>query len=163
MTETAIRRAPRQRKSKLVPRLVVGGSVALLLTAGVLGYRAAAEPQQARYRTVIAGPATVSQTLSSSGTVHHVSQVSVTFPTAGLVVSVDAKAGDTVTAGQPLATIDNGPLKNAVLDAEAAWRASVAKLETDQTAYDAAQSSTSTTTAANAAGNCASTTPTSAS
>ncbi len=144
-TDTVTRRSSRRRKSKLVPRLVAGGAAALLLTAGVLGYRASAEPASARYRTVVAGPATVAQTISLSGTVHHVSQVNVTFPTAGMVQSVSVKAGDPVKAGQALATIDSTPLRNAVLDAEAAWRAAVSKLDLDQTAYDSASTTTTST------------------
>lgn len=155
MTETqsitGSRRPNRRRRPRALPRIVAGGAAALLLTAGVLGYRASAEPSQARYRTVVAAPATVSQTISLSGTVRHVSQVSTSFPVGGMVTSVTAKAGDTVAAGQPLATIDSGPLQNAVLDAEAQWRAAVSKLDLDQTAYNAASSTTTTTTSTKAA------------
>ncbi len=135
------------RNTRIAGRVGLGIAAVGLLSAGLLGYQAlAGNPDPtARYRTVQAGPAQITQTLSISGTVHHVNDVSVSFPTSGLVTTVNVKPGDHVTVGQPLASIDSQPLKNAVLDAEAAYLQAVAKLDTDTTTYNA---STTTTSAA---------------
>ncbi len=134
------------RNTRIAGRVGLGIAAVGLLSAGLLGYQAlAGNPDPSRYRTVQAGPAQITQTLSISGTVHHVNDVSVSFPTTGLVTTVNVKPGDHVTVGQPLASIDSQPLKNAVLDAEAAYLQAVAKLDTDTTTYNA---STATTSAA---------------
>ena len=44
--------------------------------------------------------------LNGVATVEPVSQASVAFPAAGTVASVDVKVGDSVTVGQPLASLD---------------------------------------------------------
>ncbi len=135
------------RTRKTLGRAGVGITVVALAAVGLLGYRAAADARAGstdKYRTVTAAPGTVTQILSLSGTVHHVTQSSVSFPTSGRVTAVNVKAGDTVTAGQALASIDTTPLQNAVLAADAAYKSAIAQYETDQSAY----SSSSTTTAA---------------
>lgn len=135
------------RTRKTLGRAGVGITVVALAAVGLLGYRAAADASANstdKYRTVTAAAGTVTQVLSLSGTVHHVTQSSVSFPTSGRVTAVNVKAGDTVTAGQALASIDTTPLQNAVLAADAAYKSAIAQYETDQSAY----SSSSTTTAA---------------
>ncbi|MDO5285984.1 MAG: biotin/lipoyl-binding protein, partial [Actinomycetia bacterium] len=124
-------------------RVIAGGVIATaaLGTAvvGILSYQASAgQPQLSdRYRLVTAGPGTVTTSLSLSGTVHHVDQVSVSFPTVGTVVQVHVKPGDQVAAGAPLASIDTTPLQEAVLEAEAGYQQAQLKLQMDQKIYDA--------------------------
>lgn len=138
------------RTKTLVGRAAAGITVVGLATAGLLGYQAAsAGTSSDRYRTVTAAAGTVTQVLSLSGTVHHVAQASVSFPTSGKIIAVNVRAGDTVTAGQALASIDTTPLQNAVLAADATYKNAVAQYETDQSTY--ASSSTTTTSATKAA------------
>lgn len=130
-------------------RILTGGvlvTAALGITvAGVLAYQTAngSTALSDRYRLVTAGPGTVTTSLSLSGTVHHVDQVSVSFPTMGTVTQVHVKAGDRVAAGAPLATIDSTPLQDEVLAAEAAYQQARLKLEIDQKIYDAKPSAAS--------------------
>ena len=117
------------RTKTVVGRAAVGITVVGLAAVGLLGYQAEAGSASSsdRYRTVTAAAGTVTQVLSLSGTVHHVTQASVSFPTAGKIIAVNVRAGDTVTAGQALASIDTTPLQNAVLAADAAYKNAVAQ------------------------------------
>ncbi len=98
------------------------GLLALALAGGGtwLGLQAAAAQKAAdRYTTGTATTGSVTQTLSASGTVAKVNQASVSFPASGTVTSVKVSVGDSVTAGQELATIDTTALTAAVIQAKA--------------------------------------------
>ena len=138
-----------KRTKKTLGRAAVGITIVALAAVGLLGYKAAAgtSSSTSRYRTVTAAAGTVTQLLAVSGTVHHVTQASVSFPTSGIVTAVNVKAGDTVAAGQALASINATPLQNAVLAADAAYKSAVSQYQTDQQTY-ASSSSSSTTKAA---------------
>lgn len=142
-----------RRTKTVLGRAAVGITVVALAAVGLLGYRAAAGDRSStdRYRTVTAAAGTVTQVLSLSGTVHHVTQAGVSFPTIGRIVAVNVRAGDTVTAGQALASIDTTPLQNAVLAADATYKNAVAQYETDQSSYASSSTTTSATRAATTA------------
>jgi multidrug efflux pump subunit AcrA (membrane-fusion protein) len=135
-----------KRTRKTLRRAAIGIAIVVVVAVGLLGYKAAAGSSTSanHYRTVTAAAGTVTQTIALSGIVHHVTQDSVSFPTSGMVTAVHVKAGDTVTAGQVLASIDTQPLQNAVLAANATYTAAVAQYETDQQTYASASSASAT-------------------
>ncbi len=125
---------PRSRASRR--RLAtISGAVAVLLVIGVIGFLAARTPATAlaSYRTVTPSRGAVDQVISTNGTLTPVSQVVAAFPTSGRVTSVLVTAGQKVTQGQRLATMDTTPLKAAVLAAEATVAQDEVAIETDQT------------------------------
>ena len=60
--------------------------------------------------TTTAKTATMQQTVASSGTLEPASQSDENFAVSGTVTAVNVKAGQTVTAGQVLATVDTTAL-----------------------------------------------------
>jgi len=139
-----------KRTKKTLGRAAVGITIVALAAVGLLGYNAAAGTSNNtnHYRTVTAAAGTVTQVLALSGTVHHVTQASVSFPTSGMVTAVNVKAGDTVTAGQALASINSTPLQNAVLAADAAYKSAISAYQTDQQTYASSSTTTSSTSKA---------------
>lgn len=139
-----------KRTKKTLGRAAVGITIVALAAVGLLGYQAAAGTSNNtnHYRTVTAAAGTVTQVLALSGTVHHVTQASVSFPTSGMVTAVNVRAGDTVTAGQALASINSTPLQNAVLAADAAYKSAISAYQTDQQTYASSSTTTSSTSKA---------------
>jgi len=66
-----------------------------------------------------AKPAASANTVSASGQVVPVQKVQLSLPQTGIVHSVKVKAGDTVTAGQPLIALDTTLLEAKVREAQA--------------------------------------------
>jgi multidrug efflux pump subunit AcrA (membrane-fusion protein) len=128
-----------------VRRAIPAAAVAVLVVGGTVMVRnsASASPVDT-YRTTTVTKGSVEQRLDLTGSVQRVNQVSQSFAVSGTVSSVSVAVGDTVTAGETLASLDPKPLNSAVLDAEAALAQAKATLESDQSAATAA---TSTTTA----------------
>jgi multidrug efflux pump subunit AcrA (membrane-fusion protein) len=100
---------------------------------------------------------TIQQTVTSSGTIEPASQATLNFAVSGTVTAVDVKAGQTVTAGQTLATIDTTALTEQVNAAQAqvtaandrlasdeASGASTSQIDSDQSSVTSAESSLST-------------------
>ena len=107
--------------------------------------------------TVPVTTGTIQQTVASSGTIEPASEANLNFPVSGTVTAVDVKAGQTVTAGQVLATVDTTALSEEVSAAQAqltsaqdrlssdqAAGASQSTLDTDQASVTSAESSLST-------------------
>ncbi len=86
---------------------------------------------------VTSGP--MSDTVSAEGTVAAAQTDDLSFASSGTVTAVNVKAGDTVQAGQVLATIDSAELAAAVTAAEASVAGAEAKLSDDQAAGASAQ------------------------
>ncbi|MGA2473114.1 MAG: biotin/lipoyl-binding protein [Acidimicrobiales bacterium] len=99
---------------------------------------------------------TIQQTVASSGTIEPSSQANLNFGVSGTVTAVNIKAGQTVTAGQVLATVDTTALSEDVNAAQAqlasaearlasdeASSASTTQLDSDQAAVTSAESSLS--------------------
>jgi HlyD family secretion protein len=72
------------------------------------------------YRTAMVGDENVDALLTGVGTIEPVSQATIAFPVAGTVASVGVQVGDTVTPGQPLASLDTQSLQQTVDQKQAA-------------------------------------------
>ncbi|HEY5179782.1 MAG TPA: biotin/lipoyl-binding protein [Dermatophilaceae bacterium] len=144
-------RKPFQRRT-WVRRAIPIGVVAVLVGAGtaVVRTNASATPLDT-YRTTSVTTGSVEQRLNLTGSVQRVNQVTESFATDGIVSSVLVSVGDTVKAGQPLATLDPSPLRSAVTDAQASLAQAKATLESDQSAAAAATATAAAATAAAAA------------
>ena len=75
---------------------------------------------------------TITQTVSSTGTIEPASQANLSFAVSGRVTAVNVTAGQTVTAGQSLATIDPTSLAATAAQAQATVSSDQSKLATDQ-------------------------------
>ena len=107
--------------------------------------------------TVPVTTGTIQSTVASSGTIEPASSASLDFAVSGTVSAVDVKAGQTVTAGQVLATVDTTALTEEVNAAQAqltsaedrlasdeASSASTSSIDSDQASVTSAESSLST-------------------
>ncbi len=130
-------------------RRTTAGVVVAVVTGGAYAVHAAiaASPDSSRYRTSVVASGSIDQRLPFTGTATRLSQVTAAFPVSGAIASVDVALGDTVRAGQTLATLRTTALDQAVLDAKAALAQAQAQLESDSAA-----ASTSTTGARAQAG-----------
>lgn len=96
-------------------------------------------------QTVAASLTTLEKSVSASGTVAPTVLEEVSFEASGTVTAVNVAAGDTVEAGQVLATIDTLQLNAALLEAKATLASAQARLasaEDDDDGTDAAQAQT---------------------
>ncbi|MFV0633190.1 efflux RND transporter periplasmic adaptor subunit [Demequina sp.] len=93
--------------------VIAGGAVGAFVLTG-------ATPSSAAYRTAKATTGDVTQTLTTTGAIESASQEDVSFQVAGTVDEVSVAVGDTVEAGQLLATLDTDDLDDAVTEAEEA-------------------------------------------
>jgi HlyD family secretion protein len=97
-------------------RLLIVGSIGVVVVGGALGGRALADSssQVSSFRTATVKRTAVTQSEQRSGVIEPVAQGTVAFPIAGKVTSVAVQPGQTVTAGQTLATLDTTALQAAV-------------------------------------------------
>jgi len=81
------------------------------------------QPAQEAIPTVsldsVSQPSSSAGSVTASGVVVPVQKVELSFPTGGVVKSVEVAAGDPVTAGQPLVTLEAAILKARITEAEA--------------------------------------------
>jgi macrolide-specific efflux system membrane fusion protein len=84
--------------------------------------------------TVPVTTGTIQQTVSSSGTVEPASQADLNFAVSGTVNAVNVKAGQTVTAGQVLATVDTTALNEQLSAAQAQLTSAQDRLASDEDA-----------------------------
>lgn len=128
-------------------RMVIGG-VAAVVVVGVVAttyaVNSAGSAAAARYRTTTAARGDLTATVSLGGTLAHVDSVTAAFPTAGTVTSVSVRAGQQVTAGQVLATMDTTPLRAALLEAQSQVAAVQLAIEQDRAALDGGTPASST-------------------
>ncbi len=82
--------------------------------------------------TVPVTTGTIQQTVASSGTIEPASQASLNFAVSGTVTAVNVKAGQTVTAGQALATVGTTALSDDLNSAQAQLTAAQDKLASDE-------------------------------
>jgi membrane fusion protein, macrolide-specific efflux system len=146
---------PRLRRVWARPRIALPVMV-ILVAAVALGGWALSRPAGSTgpsYRDIPAVKTTMSQTLSSTGTIEPATTDTLSFSASGQVTAVNATAGQRVTQGQALATMDSPSLQAQVAQAKAslagaqsqlsqdqAGRASSAQLAADQASVNAAQS-----------------------
>jgi HlyD family secretion protein len=130
-------------------------AVAAVLVAGSgTAYAVTVDGSAGNYRTVLATKGDVEQVLSTSGTVDAARRADLEFATSGTVASVKVAVGDTVKAGQVIATLDTDSLQAAVTRAKAGVARAIAQLESDKesqndTVADAASSDQTTTPKSN--------------
>lgn len=128
----------RRRRARWRRPLALGVGTAVVLVAAGGGVAWAMSGRSGdRYTTATVTTGSVQQTVSASGTVASSSRRDVAFPVAGTVASVAVGLGDTVTAGQVLASLDPASLQDA-LD-----QASTTLQEAQQTLSDDLESQTS--------------------
>ncbi|MDX6338741.1 MAG: HlyD family secretion protein, partial [Streptosporangiaceae bacterium] len=119
-------------------KLRATGIVVLVAVAGGgYMYVHAASPTT-QYRTAAATLGTIEQTLALTGNLSPVSQSNVNFQVSGTVTAVDVSAGQTVTAGQVLATVDSTALQASLVQAQDTLAAAQAKMAADQASTAAA-------------------------
>jgi macrolide-specific efflux system membrane fusion protein len=134
--------------------------VAVVLLVGVagtgvywFGFREeqaqAAVPEQTS-TAVAASLSTIEQSVTASGTLTPAVQQDVSFAVTGTVTSVDVAAGDTVAAGQQLATVDTLDLNAALLQAKAELASAQASLSDAQDEADGTDASDAQVAAASA-------------
>jgi multidrug efflux pump subunit AcrA (membrane-fusion protein) len=120
------------------PIVVVPAAIVLVMVGGWwLAFRPGddAGASSSTIRQVVPvtrGP--MSETVSADGTVAAAQTDDLSFSSSGTVTAVDVKAGDTVKAGQVLATIDSAALEGDVASAKADVASAEAKLSDDQDA-----------------------------
>ncbi|MBK6301566.1 MAG: biotin/lipoyl-binding protein [Actinomycetales bacterium] len=137
-------RVLRIKRRRWLPMVGVGGAILLVAVGGTYvanGVSAGSETAALRTGQVTTG--SIEQTLTLTGSVTRVSQMTAHFPVAGTVTGVSVAVGDVVTAGQALATLDTGPLNQAVLDAKSTLDQAKATLANDTTTASSSSSSSS--------------------
>ncbi len=114
---------------------IITAVVVVILVGGGLGAWFATRPSPVAAATSqieTVGTGTIIQSVASTGTIEPASQANLSFAVAGRVTAVDVAAGQVVTAGQTLATLDPTALAAAVAQAQATLSSDQAKLATDQ-------------------------------
>ena len=127
---------------------VVGGGSALVIRHGASG--------SSQYRTAVASVGTVTQSILLSGNLSPVGESDLDFGSSGRVTAVNVRPGQSVTAGEALATIDGSTLEASLTQAQAGLTSAQARLSQDQggpTAQSLAQSQASVRSAQNQVSN----------
>ena len=125
--------------------VVIGGIVAVLLVIGGATAWATGSSASSGYRMTTVVHTTVATSLDVVGTVEPVNDASASFQVAGKVATVTAAVGDTVTAGQTLASLDPTALSESVSSAQSSLSADEAKLTADENGQTSSAGSTSST------------------
>lgn len=100
------------------------GAIVLVLVAIALSMRGSGETEQAQ-RTIRVSTTSVKATASATGQVVAAGAITLSFPSAGIVTSVDVEPGQQVEAGTILATVDDTAARQQV----AAARSTLAQAE----------------------------------
>jgi HlyD family secretion protein len=125
----------------------IGAAVVVVaILAGGAAAWAADGSGNSGYRMTTVVRASVSNSLTVTGSLAPVSDASAAFQVAGKVATVTAAVGQTVTAGESLATLDPTALTESVSSAQSALESDQAKLTEDEDSETASASSTTTTT-----------------
>ncbi len=85
-------------------------------------------------RAITVTDGTATQTIPASGTIEPATERTATFATSGAVNTVSVAIGQSVSAGQQLATLETAPLAAAVAQAQAQLASAQTKLSTDEAA-----------------------------
>ncbi|HEY2566056.1 MAG TPA: biotin/lipoyl-binding protein [Acidimicrobiales bacterium] len=121
-------------------RNIIVAAVVVVVAAGAgigiwLGTSSSGAPGlQITTQTVSVTTGTMQQTVATSGTIAPAQQANLNFGVSGSVTGVNVSAGQTVTAGQTLATVDPSALQATANSAQASLTAAQAKLASDQAA-----------------------------
>ena len=125
-------------------RVLIIAGVAVVVLGGGIGAYAATRPSSDTYRTAVAGPATVTAILATTGTIEPVTEATVGFPVAGQVASVSVQQGQQVSSGQTLATLNTTSLAASVSSAQSTVATAEAKLASDQASQNVVTTSVTT-------------------
>jgi multidrug efflux pump subunit AcrA (membrane-fusion protein) len=101
---------------------------------GVRSTGSSASSTAATKQLVAVSTGSMGTTVSAEGTVAAAQTDDLSFTSSGTVTAVNVKAGDAVTAGQVLATIDSASLQSAVTSAKASLASANATLSDDRSA-----------------------------
>jgi HlyD family secretion protein len=123
---------------------LIGGVMGvLLLGGGYWGYvHITTKPAAASFSTAKVKMGDVKKVITATGIVKYPHSITLTFPTsgssstAGKIVELNVKEGDTVKAGQVLAKIDETKLKTSVLQAQANVITAESKLHNLEDSYN---------------------------
>jgi len=116
-----------------VALVVVGAGIGAGVTTLLTSKSSSAAPTittTTSVQTVSTG--TITKTVSSSGTIEPASTADLNFGSSGKVTAVNVSVGQTVTAGQALAIIDDASLSASLAQAQATLASDQAQLSTDQ-------------------------------
>lgn len=102
--------------SRVTTVLGIGVALAIVAGGGIYWAQSSAAASQ-RYVTAVAGTGDVTQTYTASGTVSRKNTTKASFAVSGTVSSIAVSVGDTVHAGDTLATLNKANLQLAVLNA----------------------------------------------
>jgi len=126
---------------------ILGGVIVLALVGGGLWlwhpWTASASAATGTQLTGTVQQGTVSQTVTASGSITPVREVSPTFQVSGTIATVDVTLGQTVTAGQQLGTIDATDLKETANEDYQGWVYAKQDLAAAQSAATAASTQSS--------------------
>jgi HlyD family secretion protein len=142
-------RSRRRRRPRWRRPLAVGVGVAVVLVAGGGGVAWALSGRTGeRWTTATVAMGSVQQTVSGTGTVASASRRDVAFPVAGTVATVTVGLGDTVTAGEVLASLDPTSLQNALDQASTTLQQAQQQLSDDLQSQTASTTSSASTSSA---------------
>jgi multidrug efflux pump subunit AcrA (membrane-fusion protein) len=131
-----IHEAPPRRSRRKRNLIIAAGAVVIVgAILGVwlgTGTSASTSPLVVTTQVVSVTTGTMKQTVSASGTIEPASTADLNFGVSGKVTAVNVVTGQTVTAGQVLATVDPSALQVAVESAQASLTSAQDKLSTDQ-------------------------------
>lgn len=136
----------RLRRSRVATVVLVGVTALVVGAGGVywFGLRddaAAVQTPEVTSQAVAASLTTLEKSVTATGTLAPTVQEDVSFEASGTVTSVDVVAGQTVTAGQTLATIDTLTLNAELLAAKATLATAKARLADSEDGDDGSDAS----------------------
>lgn len=105
--------------------LIIGGAAALVVIAGIIIARRGGS----QYQFVSVTRGTITEEVDVTGNTTPVESLDLAFQNGGTIAAVDVAAGDTVTAGQALASLDTSGLQAQLAQAKASVDAAQATLE----------------------------------
>jgi RND family efflux transporter MFP subunit len=122
----------------------INGLLAVVLVAGLVGgylwlFRSSDEATTGR--TVAVQSGSVSETVTATGTVATTGTVDLSFSEGGTVTTLLVEAGDTVRAGQRLATVDDSTAQQALASATRTYAQAVTAAQQSSVSLTAAQRS----------------------
>jgi multidrug efflux pump subunit AcrA (membrane-fusion protein) len=140
---TSSRNRARQRSRR---QTVIGAAALVVVVAGAGVAWASTRSSGPRYRLSVAATASVAQTVTSVGTISSVNEATLAFPVSGQVASVGVAIGDSVAAGQAVATLSTTSLEQQVQSEQASVASAQQSLASDETSQVSAATTTTTTT-----------------
>lgn len=112
--------------------IAAGAAVAVVAAGGAVVWARQGSSASTQYRTAAAALGTVTQSLSLTGNLAPLGESDLNFGSAGKVNAVNVQPGQSVTAGQVLATVDTTSLEASLTQAQATLSSAQAKLSLDQ-------------------------------